>query len=97
MLNQPVYLNAFVFLVECENGFQESYLFMKSFVAVTCFNFYYTLSFTTYPQDLMKRGRLRNWGSSLFGRRSAPNQNPAHVFVSVSVVLVDGFGGFFLS
>ena len=43
----------------------------------------------------MKRGRLRNWGSSLFGRRSAPNENPAHVFVSVSVVLVDGFGGFF--
>ena len=43
VLNQPVNLNTNVFLVEWENGFQESYLFMKSFLAVTCLNLYYTL------------------------------------------------------
>ena len=43
VLNQPANLNTNVFLVEWENGFQESYLFMKSFLAVTCLNLYYTL------------------------------------------------------
>ena len=32
--------NKSIYLVECENGFRESCLFVNCFVALTCFNFH---------------------------------------------------------